>query len=46
MLKKLLRLRTVVFVLPLLAIAVAVTDGPLPDCWPCNDFAASAVQLP
>jgi hypothetical protein len=41
MLRKLLRLRTVVFVLPLLAIAVAVTDGPTPDCWPCNDPAAA-----
>jgi hypothetical protein len=44
MLKKLLRLRTVVFALPLLGILVAVVpDGPTPDCWPCDEYSA---QLP
>ena len=33
MLKKLLRIA--VFALPLLAIGVAETDGPIPDCYPC-----------
>jgi hypothetical protein len=49
MLKKLLRLRTVVFALPLLGIAVAVTDGPTPDCWPCDEEAnvsATTVDAP
>jgi hypothetical protein len=45
MLKKLLRLRTVVFALPLLGIAVAVTDGPTPDCYPCDSYVASSVNV-
>jgi hypothetical protein len=35
MLKRLLRIAA--FALPLLAFGIAVTDGPLPDCYPCDD---------